>query len=93
MKRDDYIAQGKCPACREHAPLAEGRKMCPDCLIKYRGYANRNYAAKRAMGRCQLCSARARPGRIMCAQCAARINANQIERYWTAKGAAKNGTL
>ena len=26
--------QGRCPACREHRPLADGRKLCRECLDK-----------------------------------------------------------
>ena len=41
-RREAYRAQGLCPDCREHRPLAEGRKYCRECL-EYRAMKHREY--------------------------------------------------
>lgn len=53
--REAWNAQGLCFSCKEHRPVAPGRKRCEVCLAKNNDYTRGRYLRYSAEGRCVNC--------------------------------------
>lgn len=76
-----YRKQGRCPNCREHRPLVEGRAYCAECLAYWR-QRQRDLRQKRSeQGACHSCGRPIGEGGTanLCARCRQR-NARNMAR-------------
>lgn len=74
-RREEWLKQGRCYACREHWPVVEGRTYCEVCAEQRKRYARRRYRKMRISNLCVVCRRPVEPeleGRAYCRDCAER---------------------
>lgn len=69
--REQWNSQGLCYNCREHRPVAEGRKRCEVCINRYNSFSRERYARRKAAHKCVICGTPIAPDEIGKAYCAA----------------------